>query len=235
MNVSIHTSAAEANSAASGLLARWLLEPHVRNVMLAAGNTPLDLYSLIGARKLRLEHLNIFALDEYVGVPADESRNCANLIRRTAVKPWGIPHERYFAISSVEEEAEESAKAQERRINEKGGLDVIVLGLGQNGHLGFNEPGSAEDSIARVLDLDPISTEANRKWFHGEYAPSRGATVGMKTILAARRVLVMAYGAHKAKAVKAMLNGPRTPACPASLLQGHIETSVFLDAASATL
>jgi glucosamine-6-phosphate deaminase len=235
MNVSICTTPAEANSAAAGLLARWLVDPGVRNVMLAAGNTPLELYSLIGARKLRLEHLNLFALDEYVGVPADELRNCANLIRRTAVEPWGVPPERYFIISSIEEKAEESAKAQEHRINEKGGLDVIVLGLGQNGHLGFNEPGSAEDSIARVLDLDPISTEANRKWFNGEYAPSRGATVGMKTILAARRVLIMAYGAHKAKAVKAMLNGPRTPACPASLLQGHAETCVILDATSATL
>src|SRR6185436_13253059 len=113
------------------------------------------------------------------------------------------------------------------------GLDVLVLGLGQNGHLGFNEPGSAEDSAARVLDLDPISIEANRKWFGGDYAPARGATVGMKTILAARRILIMAYGAHKTVAVKAMVEGPRGPACPASLLQGLPNVHVFLDVAAA--
>jgi 6-phosphogluconolactonase/glucosamine-6-phosphate isomerase/deaminase len=108
-----------------------------------------------------------------------------------------------------------------------------VLGLGQNGHWGFNEPGSGEHSVARVLDLDPISTEANRKWFDGDYAPSRGVTVGMKTILAARRVLIMAYGAHKTEAVKAMVEGPRTEKCPASLLQGHTAVKVFLDEAAA--
>jgi glucosamine-6-phosphate deaminase len=233
MNLSIHSAPQAANAAAANLLAQWLTTPGMRNVMLAAGNTPLDLYRLIGERRLPLTHLNIFALDEYVGVPLDEPRNCANLIRRTAVEPWGVPPKQYFSVSSLESDALASVRAHERRILEAGGLDLIILGLGQNGHLGFNEPGSAEDSTARVLDLDPISVEANRKWFNGEYAPSRGVTVGMKTILSARRVLVLAYGAHKTAAVKAMMEGPRSTACPASLLQGHSAVTVFLDEAAA--
>jgi len=192
MNISTHSTPAEANHAAADLLAQWLTSPGIRNVMLAGGNTPLELYRHMGERKLSLAHLNIFALDEYVGVPPDEARNCANLIRRTAVEPWGVPVHQYFSISSLEADALASVQAHEKRINEAGGVDVIVLGLGQNGHLGFNEPGSAEDSGARVLDLDPLSVEANRKWFGGDYAPGRGATVGLKTILAARRVLSMA-------------------------------------------
>jgi len=233
MNLSIHSAPQAANAAAANLLAQWLTTPGMRNVMLAAGNTPLDLYRLIGERRLSLSHLNIFALDEYVGVPLNEPRNCANLIRRTAVEPWGVPTQQYFSVSSLESNALASVQAHERRITEAGGLDLIILGLGQNGHLGFNEPGSAEDSTARVLDLDPISVEANRKWFNGEYAPSRGVTVGMRTILSARRVLVLAYGAHKTAAVETMLEGPRTPACPASLLQGHSAVTVFLDEAAA--
>jgi glucosamine-6-phosphate deaminase len=229
----IHRDADAANSAASELLSGWLTSPGIRNVMLAAGNTPLDLYRLIGERRAPRAHLNVFALDEYVGVPRDEPRNCANLIRRTAVEPWGVPANQYLSVSSLESDALTSVQAHERRIIEAGGLDVIVLGLGQNGHLGFNEPGSAEDSSARVLDLDPISIEANRKWFNGDYAPAKGVTVGMKTILSARRVLVMAYGPHKTAAVQAMVEGPRTPTCPASLLQGHPDVSLFLDETSA--
>jgi glucosamine-6-phosphate deaminase len=126
-----------------------------------------------------------------------------------------------------------SVREHERLIAAAGGLDVLVLGLGQNGHLGFNEPGSAEDSTGRLLDLETISIEANRKWFGGDYAPAKGVTVGMKTILAARQILIMAYGAHKQAAVKAMLHGPRVAECPASFLQGHPDTQVFLDEAAA--
>ncbi len=120
-------------------------------------------------------------------------------------------------------------QALERLIAERGGLDLVILGLGQNGHIGFNEPGSTEDSVGRVLDLETISIEANRKWFDGAYAPTKGVTVGMKTVLSARRVLMMAYGNHKTNAVLGMVEGKRGPQCPASLLQGHPDVQVFLD------
>jgi glucosamine-6-phosphate deaminase len=246
MKLSIHSSSEAANRAAGDLLWNWLTSAEVRDVMVAAGNTPLELYRIIGERLREggppkgatpnLSRLNIFMLDEYVGVPLKEPRSCANLLRRSVVEPWGIPADRYFTVSSLERDALESVRAHERRIQEAGGLDVIILGLGQNGHLGFNEPGSAEDSGARLLDLQPISIEANRKWFGGDYAPAKGATIGLKTILAARRVIVLAYGAHKTKAVAAMVEGKRGPDCPASFLQGHADARLFLDeAASAGL
>ncbi len=235
MNVHVLPAPAAANAAAADLLAAWLAAPDTRHVMLAAGNTPLALYRLIAARGLALAHLHVYALDEYVGVPPDEPRNCANLIRRTAAEPWGVPAEHYYAVSPVEADALGSVQRHEARIAAAGGLDVLVLGLGQNGHLGFNEPGSTEDSAARVLDLDPISVAANRQWFGGDHAPARGVTVGMRTILAARRVLLLAFGLHKAAAAQAMLEGPRSPACPASLLRGHPAVHVFLDTAAASL
>ena len=201
--------------------------------MVPGGNTPLELYRRIAERRLDLSGLNVFALDEYLDVPLDEPRNCANLLLRSVANAWRIPLSQFFTVSSLEADALASVQKHERRIADTGGLDVIVLGLGQNGHLGFNEPGSAEDSLARVLDLDSISVEANRKWFSGDYAPAKGVTVGLKTILAARHVLVIAYGAHKTAAVKAMVEGPRSPQCPASFLQGHPDTRVFLDEAAA--
>ncbi len=236
MNLSIHPNADQANSAATDCLANWLTLPDTRNVMVAAGNTPIELYRRIGDRGLKLSHLNVFALDEYVGVPLEEPRNCANLMRRCVEQAWNIPSAQFHTVSSLERDALASVREHERKIASAGGLDVMILGLGQNGHLGFNEPGSAEDSVGRLLDLETISIEANRKWFNGDYAPRKGVTVGLKTILAARHVLIMAHGSHKTAAVRAMIEGSRHAPCPASFLQGHPDAQVFLDeAAAATL
>ena len=229
MNLSIHPTPALANAAAADCLANWLAAPATRNVMVAAGNTPLELYRRIGERRLSFSHLRVFALDEYVGVPLDEPRNCANLLRRSVAEAWRIPAGQFHILSSLEPEALANVRAHEEKITRAGGLDVIVLGLGQNGHLGFNEPGSVEDSIGRLLDLEGISTEANRKWFGGDYAPAQGITVGLKAILAARHVLILAYGVHKTAAVASMIEGPRGASCPASFLQGHPDAWAFLD------
>jgi glucosamine-6-phosphate deaminase len=234
MNASIHSTPGEANAAAADCLAEWLTQPGMRNVMVAGGNTPLELYRLVAKRKLQLSHLNIFALDEYVGVPFEEPRNCANLLRRSVAEAWGVPPGQFFAVSSLESDALDSVRRHEQRIAKLGGLDVIVLGLGQNGHLGFNEPGSTEDSEGRLVSLDPISVEANTKWFCGDCSPSIGVTVGLKAILRTRHVLIMAYGSNKIAAVKAMMAGPRATQCPASFLQGHPDARVFLDAAAAS-
>ena len=234
MNISIHPNVDQANSAAAECLADWLRHPGMRNVMVAGGNTPLELYRRIAAQRLPLTQLNVFVLDEYVGVPLEELRNCANLLRRSVGDAWGIPRAQYFTVSSLERDALASVQEHERRIANTGGLDVIVLGLGQNGHLGFNEPGSAEDSLARVLELEQSSIEANCKWFGGDYAPAKGATVGLRMILDARHVLIMAYAARKTLSVKAMVEGPRDSRCPASFLQGHPDTRLFLDEAAAS-
>jgi glucosamine-6-phosphate deaminase len=232
VNISIHSTTGEANAAAADCLAAWLTHPDTRNVMVAGGNTPLEVYRLVAERKLKLSHLNVYALDEYVGVPLAEPRNCANLLRRSVSEAWGIPSPQFFTITSLERDALESVRQHEQRIAELGDLDVIVLGLGQNGHLGFNEPGSAEDSSGRLVHLDPISVEANRKWFGADYAPSLGVTVGLKTILGTRHKIIMAYGSNKVAAVEAMIEGPRTAGCPASFLQNHPDARVFLDSAS---
>src|SRR6185295_14426516 len=103
MKLSVHHTVEEANRAAADWLSGML--PSAPNVMVAAGNTPLDLYRLIGERRLNLSHLNVFALDEYVGVPLDEPRNCANLLKRTVGEPWRIPPAQFHVISSVERDA----------------------------------------------------------------------------------------------------------------------------------
>ena len=233
MNVQVLPTEAEATKVAVDWLTARLAVPGTGNVTLAGGNSPLGLYAEMARRQLPLSHLTVFALDEYVGVPSEEPRNCANLIRRTAIEPLGILPAQYHVLSSLEADAENSIRQHETKIRAAGGLDVAILGLGRNAHIGFNEPGSAADSAGRMLRLTPTSIEANREWFGGDYAPDKGVTTGMKTLLAAKSVLLLAFGAAKATAVAAMMKGPQTPDCPASFLRSHPDTHIFLDQAAA--
>jgi len=227
MKIQVFPDPRQATLAAADHLAGLLLRAH--NVMVAGGNTPLGLYAEIERRRLPLPDLRVFVLDEYVGAPLDDPRTCSNLLRRTVQQAWRVPADRFHSLSSLEQDALQSVVRHEKLVEELGGLDVIVLGLGPNGHLGFNEPGSLRDSSARVLDLTPESIEANRRWFNGEHAPAKGATVGLKTILGARHVVLLAFGDAKVRAVQAMVNGPQDGSCPAAYLQAHGDAKVFLD------
>jgi len=235
MRVDVSRESGEVTQRAADWVADVLSRPRTRNVMVAGGATPLGLYADLARRELDLSHVTIFALDDYVGVPMEDPRTCANVIRRTVVEAWGIPEERYHSLSSLPGDAQRSIERHERLIEQAGGLDLAILGLGRNGHVGFNEPGSAPDSLGRVLPLAPTSVQANREWFGGEYAPSEGVTTGLKTILAARKVLLLALGEVKAAAVRDMLRAAPRPECPASWLQSHGGVSVFLDAGAAGL
>ena len=233
MHVHVRDEAEDAVREAAALLDSWIRGGAVKSLMVAGGNTPVPLYEEIARRGVPVNGLHVHVLDEYVGVPRTNPRTCTNLLRRTVAEAWGVEPSRFFGLSSEAQDAEARVLEHERRVADAGGLDGVVLGLGRNGHLGFNEPGSEADTAARVLDLDPVSIQANREWFGGEHAPERGATVGLATILGARHVLLLAFGAAKADAVAAMIRGPRASACPASFLQGHPDAHVFLDRASA--
>lgn len=240
MNLERFSDAASASSAAAERLCAWLAETECRNLMVAGGNSPLPLYERVAerlstaeasARGIR-ERLRVFVLDEYVGVPAGHPRTTTELLRRVVQDAWGLPAGSFFGLSPRPDDALARLHAHERAVEAAGGLGAIVLGLGVNGHLGFNEPGSAPDSAARLVELQPASVEANRAWFAGTHAPSVGATVGLRTILAARRVLLVAFGEAKAEALRAMARGPVAPQCPASFLQQHPQAHVFVDAAA---
>jgi len=233
MNVRVHPTPRQATLAAADFLAGALRT--ARTLMVAGGNTPLELYAEIARRHLPLKALHVFVLDEYVGVPPEDPRTCTNLLRQAVAQAWNIPEEQFHGLSSTPAEAKASLDTHERAIKSRGGIDAIVLGLGPNAHLGFNEPGSARDSQDRVLDLEASSVEANRLWFGGEHAPSRGATVGLSTVLAARTAILLAFGRAKAAAVRAMVEGPREASCPAAWLQDHPDASIFLDEDAASL
>jgi glucosamine-6-phosphate deaminase len=205
---------------------------------LPTGNTPLGMYEELVNRyreeRLDFSQLRTFNLDEYLGLPADHPKNYhaymqLNLFQHVNVAPANIhiPDGSPGIDPVVESERYETA------IRDAGGIDLLIVGVAGNGHIAFNEPGSAFDSRTRAVDLAPETIRNAQQHFGDEPAPSRAITMGIGTMLEARRILLLASGASKANAVQAALHGPVSESVPASALQLHHRVIVILDEAAA--
>lgn len=208
---------------------------------LATGSSPLGLYRAL-ARAVAQGRADFasthgVALDEYVGLPPGHPEGYRQVLLREVCDVIGLPPGRLCvpdASATDEATLDAAAAAFERRVTGLGGVDVQILGIGANGHLGFNEPGSALTSRTRVKRLSERTRRDNARFFgaHGD-VPTHCVTQGLGTILDARRLVLVATGDGKADAVAAALEGPLTASVPASVLQWHPDTVVCLDEAAA--
>lgn len=197
----------------------------------ATGSSPLALYSALASRRaagLSTEGLRLFALDEYVGLAADDPRSYASYVRTLIAEPLGIPADR---VRVPRGSTPDDAEAYEQAIAEAGGVDVQIVGIGRNGHIGFNEPGSDAGTRTRVVELDESTRRANSEHFDDDLSqmPTHAMTQGIATILTAGRIVLVASGAAKAPALRAALTGPMTADNPASFLQRHPDVTVVAD------
>lgn len=203
---------------------------------LATGSSPQLLYQALGARVrdgADFSRLSAFALDEYIGIPVGHPESYHSIIRRDVVEPLGLDAARVHIPDGVADD--DAAAAYEDAIRLAGGIDIQILGIGSNGHVGFNEPGSSLTSRTRVARLAEATREANARFFKSrDDVPEFCVTQGLGTILDAGHLLLVANGTHKAHAVAAALEGTVSMACPASVLQLHPRVTVLLDAAAAS-
>lgn len=197
---------------------------------LPTGRTPLGLYQELVRRQSDWSGVRAFNLDEYLGLPPGHPASfrtymCRNLMDLLHSPPaWDIP-------DGSTRDPEGECQRYEAAIAAAGGLDLVVLGLGRNGHIGFNEPGSPFDSRTRVTRLSESTRQANRPNFPpGEEVPTYAITMGIGTILGARRILLLASGRDKAEALNRSLLGPVARDVPASALQRHPRVIVLADA-----
>ena len=200
---------------------------------LATGSTPIGLYARLIDQyrrgKLSLSRVTTFNLDEYVGIPKDHLQGYHVFMQKHLFDHVDIPAARRHFPG-----ADKSGTQYDRLIARSGGLDVQILGIGANGHIGFNEPGSSFDSQTRVVELAETTIRDNARFFDdpGE-VPRRAITMGIATILQARHIILMANGANKAAAVAAALQQRPSVNVPASCLQMHHSVHVMLDSAAA--
>jgi glucosamine-6-phosphate deaminase len=211
----------------AGLVSRMVERDPALVLGVATGGTPLPVYRALARGSADFSAVRIVALDEYVGLPAGHPGSYAAYVEQEIATPLGIREQNVVVPQG-------SGERLERRIAELGGIDLQLLGIGRNGHLAFNEPGSPLDSRSRVVALSESTRLANAPYVDGP-VPTHAVTQGLATILEARHLLLMATGEAKASAVSAALTGPVTLDSPASVLQWHPRVTVVLDAAAASL
>ncbi|MGN6687096.1 MAG: glucosamine-6-phosphate deaminase [Actinomycetales bacterium] len=205
---------------------------------LATGSSPVGTYQelrrLVEAGQLDLSRCPAFALDEYVGIAAGHPQSYASVIRREVVEPLRLDPALVHVPDGRAEDLAAACADFEGRIAAAGGIDVQILGLGANGHIGFNEPTSSFGSRTRLKTLAP-STRADNARFFASVAevPTHCLTQGLATILEARRIVLVAQGEAKAAAVAAIIEGPVSARWPGSVLQHHPHVVVIIDQAAA--
>ncbi len=206
---------------------------------LATGHTPIETYAqLVELHRegIDFSRVQTFNLDEYDGLSNDHVASFRAFMRRHLFLPAGFDLERtHFPDRRSPGEAPDLAAARfEGAIAAAGGIELQLLGLGGNGHVAFNEPGSTHDSRTRLVELAPLTRRVNSVDFPDPAEiPSHAMTMGIGTILEARRLRVLAFGAHKAEIVARVLNDDVSPALPASFLRGHPDVELWLDEAAA--
>jgi glucosamine-6-phosphate deaminase len=233
--VVIVPSAHEGGELAAGIIASLVQKRPDAVLGLATGSTPLSTYQALARRDLDLRHVRGFALDEYVGLPADHPQSYRSVIRTEVVEPLGLDPALVRVPAGDGGPLEGAGERYERDIDEAGGVDLQLLGIGRTGHIGFNEPGSSFASITRVKTLTEQTRIDNARFFGSiDEVPMHCITQGLGTIMRARHLLFLAYGEAKADAVAGAVEGPVTSSLPGSAIQLHRRVTVILDEAAAS-
>ncbi len=177
----------------------------------------------------------IFNLDDHVGVPADHPHSFRRFMRETLFDLVDADPARCFMPDGMARDLDAEAAEYEARIAAAGGIDLQILGLGHNGHIAYNEPGAPHDSRTRAVSLAADTIARATPDFAPDAVPHQGLTMGIGTILDARRIVLLANGAGKAEAVAQALKPPPRTVCPASALQRHGDVGFYLDPAAGNL
>lgn len=207
-------------------------------ISVPTGSTPVGMFEAlidkVNRGDLTFDHTQLFCLDEYVGVTADDPNSLTGWLYDNFLTASRIPAANIHTLPATAGDLAAAAASYEADIARAGGLELAVLGLGGNGHIAYNEPGSAGDSRTRVIDLTDESINQARGYFEGQSVPTQAITVGVGTLLEARRIVLIVSGASKAGVLRASLRGPQTPDVPASFLQRVPEKlTVIADEAAA--
>lgn len=238
MEIVIVPTGAEVGRVAADRIAAVVRAEPTAVVGLATGSSPQGIYAelaaLVRATTLSFARATGFALDEYVGIPLDHPQSYASVIARDVVMPLGFDPGRVRVPDGLAADLAVAAREYDAAIAAAGGIDVQIVGIGTNGHIGFNEPTSSFASRTRIKTLAPRTREDNRRFFDSlDDVPVHCVTQGLGTILEARELLLVAQGEAKAAAVAAAVEGPLTALVPASALQLHPRATVVIDEAAA--
>ncbi|MFC3932866.1 glucosamine-6-phosphate deaminase [Streptococcus dentapri] len=231
MKVITVSNQVEGGSLAFSLL-KEALDAGAKTLGLATGSSPLTFYKEIVESDLDLSNIISFNLDEYVGLPVEHEQSYHHFMQKHLFV--AKPFKETFLPSGLAEDLTAEIKRYEEALAEHP-IDFQILGIGRNGHIGFNEPGTAFDSRTHIVDLAENTIDANSRFFSSsQEVPRQALSMGIASIMASKQIVLMAYGFEKAQAVTQMVEGPITTAVPASILQKHSNVTIIADQAAAS-
>ncbi|MDK0982859.1 glucosamine-6-phosphate deaminase [Clostridium perfringens] len=207
---------------------------------LATGGTPVGMYKelirMYNEGELDFSKVTSINLDEYVGLAVDHDQSYRYFMNTNLFDHINIDKNNTFVPNGLAENVEEECMAYDSRIQDMGGIDLQLLGLGANGHIGFNEPGEALSVGTHLTDLKESTIEANARFFDSiDDVPRKAITMGLGGIMKAKKIMVIASGEGKAEVVKAMMSGKITTEIPATMLQMHRDVILIVDEDAAKL
>jgi len=234
MRIIVKQTAAEVDLAAAQEVARQLLVRPDSVLGLSTGSTVIGLHrELVRLHRecdISFARAVTFNVDEYVGVAEDHPGSCRYRIFEQLLGLVDIRREHCYIPDGESRDADEEARNYERQIRQAGGIDLQILGIGTNGHIGFNEPGAPFECRVHVAVIAQHSLAIKSEFYRAVgIAPRKAITLGIRNIMESRKVVLVAKGASKAEIMQRSLLGPVTPDVPGSILQLHPDTVVFLD------
>lgn len=202
-------------------------------VCIPSGDTPTGMYNnLAGDYKegrLNIDETFFTGLDEWGGLNKEDNGSCGYYLHKYFFDPLHIAKEKYFLFDGKAGDLKKECIKAEVFIDDKGGIELAVLGLGMNGHLGINEPGVSPELRTHVIQLDELTKKVGQKYFEEETTLTTGITIGMGLLLEAKTIFLLVSGKHKAGILDKVINGEISNKIPASLLRKHNDCFVYID------
>lgn len=238
MTITTFSSVEDLNSAVADLLIKAVrVNPEIV-LGLSTGNSPIGVYKLLIEDHLKnktsYKSVTTFNLDEYEGLDGSSEQSYRHFMDTNLFKQLDIDKSNTHVPTGLGD-LEEGCRIYDEKIKKAGGIDIQLIGIGTNGHIAFNEPGTPFDRRTHIAYLSDETIAANSKYFLTmDDIPKRAVTMGIQSIMEAKQVIMVAFGKSKAKAIRGMIEGPMNTALPASILQIHSNMSVFLDQEAAS-
>jgi galactosamine-6-phosphate isomerase len=206
---------------------------------LAAGDTPRKAYTLVSHRvkeeQIDVTRCTFVSLDEWVGIPPENEGSCQYFLRATLFSPMNIKDTQVHLFDGLSNDLENECKQMDDFLSQRGGIDLMVVGVGRNGHIGFNEPGVDPEQLSHVVELDDTTKTVGQKYFQQATTLNQGITLGLQHLLNSKQAILIANGKGKAGVIREALEAELNPSMPAGYIRLHNEALVILDEEAASL
>ncbi|MBR5438552.1 MAG: glucosamine-6-phosphate deaminase [Clostridia bacterium] len=241
MKVIVLNDAMEISKEASDIIVKQINRKHGSVIGFATGASPVETYKRIieayEKDEVSLKYITTFNLDEYVGLDRENVNSYFYFMKDNLFGKTDVDFDRVNFLSGTAEDMQAECDRYSGKIKESGGIDIQILGIGTNGHIGFNEPGDKFADGPFAVKLTQSTIDSNKKYFEavGDKMPEYALTMGIGDIMRSKKIVLIATGESKAKAIKELVEGEVSPLCPATILKLHSDVTVFLDKESASL